>query len=229
MKKRKVISVLAAALFISVIFSSCAQKSVDTRSFVVKESVRLAQEMQNNFVNFYRELEDSVDLDTLKDFGGCDVSHPGGAVVISVDSDLTADYLESIGSSDPSDDFLDFYNSKTIGALMSYIIIVLNQQGYNVPLVASSSAFSGTHIEKAPEDFINCIVFMDYDDYMVITTFNQYDDYVNCAGSYIIPDMSADDFVDAYDTYLETSIGTGYLSHYADSLSSSQLSGIIGS
>jgi hypothetical protein len=191
----------------------------------------LAQETQKNISVYSREFEESADLEPFDVLSDGDFSSPADAVIITVDSELVAEFLTSvqlIPVAEYSEEMTEFFAPKTAEGVSAYVLAVLMDRGYSISTIQAINAFSATHIAKAPDGFENSVVFMGYDNCAAITAFSQYDDYVSCVCSYIVPDLSAGELLDAYKTYFKNTYGTALLTGHTDQLDAAELRAVIG-
>ncbi len=229
---KRTVSIIILSAFAAAVLGGCAEKTVDNRAFILKESVSLAQEMQGKFTQFIPELDPASVADFWQSLENADMSSPDSAVIVTLDPDFVADFLtnfQQIEFSDYSDELIDFFAPKTTTGLTSLVYAVLIDKGYSLPLLSTSGMFSVTHIIKAPENFSNTLVFMDFNACTAITTFSRYGDYIDCSCQFIIPDMTAEDLLDLYSAFFETSYENNFLNGHTEIIESAQLGEIIDS
>lgn len=213
----------------AVIFGSCAQKTMDKRSFVLSESVSLAQDMHNKGSLLFPQLDPSTVPAYWESLKDTDMSAPDRAVIVTIDSEFVIDILELfeyIELSDPSDELIELLAPMAISDLSSMVYAIIIDQGYSY--IKIRTPFYATHIKETPEDFHNSLVFMDFNKCTAITSFTQQDDYVSCTCSFIIPDMTAEELLDIYGDTLKNDYGNIIFTGHTEIIDSAKLAEIVG-
>ena len=233
MKRKRLTIFMILSIFMAALFGGCAPNNIqapdsEPQSFIINQSLSLAKQLQNEASSYSQELE--IDADGLQAITDCDLSKPDSAIVITIDSAMTAEYflaVQQMPLAEGSDELISFFEPKATTALSGFLFAVLVEHGYSISTINATNIFSATHIEKAPTDLNNAIVLMDYNGAAAITAFCRYGDYVNCTCGYIIPDMSDEELVELYDAYFEKTYDTRLLSGHTETIDSAQLEKII--
>ncbi len=225
--KRRVLGIVLVS-FMAVIFGGCAQKTMDKRSFVLNESVSLAQDMHYKASLLFQHDPLSVPAywDSFEDAG---MSLPDSAVIITIDSNVVVsfEYFDYIDLSDQSEELIELLAPAVTSNLISLVFpsIMDMDKGYDIQTMMNP--FYAMHIKEAPEDFDNTLVFMDFNKCTVISSFIQQDDYISCLCSYIIPDMTAEELLDGYSDNLVKNFENNFLAGHTEIIDSEKLDEII--
>ncbi|MDR1421968.1 MAG: zinc ribbon domain-containing protein [Coriobacteriales bacterium] len=202
-----------------------------TDELVLTYSAAIAKETQNN-MEMYGDEVARID-GTVFDSGSIpnfDSSRLNLAVLIELDfAALVSDHLSAEMSSDDfSEGFKELMGGRWAGAVMGIIPSILLQgpYSYTPQMMNQSSSFSVTHIEEAPSISGNYIVLMGYEDATVVIRCTAVDDYLVCQGSWIIPDVSAENLFADVVEYLESE-WYGDLERYSRVFTSSELEDMI--
>ena len=144
-----------------------------------------------------------------------------------MDASLASRIIKSMVGGNVSTALIELFKPQLTDTANSFTPIILTQHfGYSYAILGVTGIFQKINVEKAPSDFQDSLVFMDYaGEYTVLIRFRRVDEYVICTSNYVMP-VPADDFFDEYvgiflDQY-ELDV-----SDYTRIISGSEISGMI--
>ncbi|MCL2060421.1 MAG: hypothetical protein FWH01_15450 [Oscillospiraceae bacterium] len=182
-----------------------APKYADAEDFILKQSLALTLEVQNKSKIYTKDIIDAYEYEEFAEywmgFNTVNISEPSSIKIISYNSSFASKLARSMAEKDPSNKLVEMLAPRMFNMLIGYTNTTLyNMENlkYSLNIISTSAIFNESKIEKAPPEFIDSIVIIDYDsEYTVLVYFSLKDEYVLYTISNVLP-ISADNFFDEY-------------------------------